>query len=356
MPNGNYTITNLKSATGIADDRLSAHHPNGAGNETSMGEFALDDLGGGGNNNAIGSPPLETVLYPFEVDGRDVNEDPSGSGEGYDNSSPPIWTFDSDDNVNLSPDPNEDDTFKIWIDVRAFQSGAGRHFADQIGSRLSAHWAKTLNNNLSIDAIKPGGRGNGMYVKCTVTDFGVVGGFGLKFQGPMNDLMPNHDIEITFRSDDWDDGGATITDANGGQDVEFEDDNDSGEHQYAINPNGLDILRDPANNISNPTWELYLNNSQIASQTQAQLSFTTPSVYLEQSGGDTWRIDLKDSNGTLVDSLQWTWGDSNAPYDDNGTLPAYGKVRRDTNDQGTSSSPEPASIYGYNPDDSGTTL
>jgi len=43
--NGDITMTNLKAATGIADDRLSAHHPSGAGNETAMGDFLITDIG-----------------------------------------------------------------------------------------------------------------------------------------------------------------------------------------------------------------------------------------------------------------------------------------------------------------------
>lgn len=42
---GDVTMTNLKSATGIADDRLSAHHPNGAGNATAMSDFFVPGLG-----------------------------------------------------------------------------------------------------------------------------------------------------------------------------------------------------------------------------------------------------------------------------------------------------------------------
>jgi hypothetical protein len=42
---GTHTISNLKSATGIADDRLSAHHPNGTGNETAKSEFITSKVG-----------------------------------------------------------------------------------------------------------------------------------------------------------------------------------------------------------------------------------------------------------------------------------------------------------------------
>jgi hypothetical protein len=46
MPeNGTNTIDRLKAATGIADDRLSAHHPNGAGNQTKTSDFFIGGVG-----------------------------------------------------------------------------------------------------------------------------------------------------------------------------------------------------------------------------------------------------------------------------------------------------------------------
>lgn len=42
---GTITMSNLKGATGIADDRLSAHHPDGSGNPTRMGDFLITDIG-----------------------------------------------------------------------------------------------------------------------------------------------------------------------------------------------------------------------------------------------------------------------------------------------------------------------
>lgn len=57
--NGTITRTNLKGATGIADDRLSAHHPNGAGNQTAMGNFLITDFG-----RFIGSPEWTETRVP----------------------------------------------------------------------------------------------------------------------------------------------------------------------------------------------------------------------------------------------------------------------------------------------------
>jgi hypothetical protein len=66
------TMTNLKSATGIADDRLSAHHPNGTGNTTSMGDFLTNHIG-----RRVASPEWEQGMT------TDINGDPYGSN-GFD--------------------------------------------------------------------------------------------------------------------------------------------------------------------------------------------------------------------------------------------------------------------------------
>lgn len=75
---GDITMTNLKGATGIADDRLSAHHPNGAGNETAMGDFLINDIGrddgsgtrvtdlrAGNDNNPLTNTPGTVQLCDF---------------------------------------------------------------------------------------------------------------------------------------------------------------------------------------------------------------------------------------------------------------------------------------------------
>lgn len=70
---GDVTMASLKAATGISDDRLSAHNPNGAGNITSMGDFLIDEIGRRDTVNGYqtdlerrGSGPLE-VGDRFEV-------------------------------------------------------------------------------------------------------------------------------------------------------------------------------------------------------------------------------------------------------------------------------------------------
>jgi hypothetical protein len=54
------TVTNLKAATGVADDRLSAHNPNGAGNLTAMSDFLIDAVGIWDSANAVWDATLAT--------------------------------------------------------------------------------------------------------------------------------------------------------------------------------------------------------------------------------------------------------------------------------------------------------
>jgi hypothetical protein len=68
--NGQNTIDRLKAATGIADDRLSAHHPNGAGNEASMGDFLVFRVG-----RQVGRSYYSTqsVTETSDIPGWDLN-------------------------------------------------------------------------------------------------------------------------------------------------------------------------------------------------------------------------------------------------------------------------------------------
>lgn len=60
--NGNNTITALKDATGIADNRLSAHAPGGVGSEVSMVEFLIGGVGIIRDDNTI-DPGLRFIEH-----------------------------------------------------------------------------------------------------------------------------------------------------------------------------------------------------------------------------------------------------------------------------------------------------
>lgn len=71
MPSGGVnTITALKGATGIADNRLSAHHPNGPGVRTAVSDFWVSDIG-----RDDGAGPLVTSLHAG-ADGSPLTNDP----------------------------------------------------------------------------------------------------------------------------------------------------------------------------------------------------------------------------------------------------------------------------------------
>jgi len=64
---GDITMTNLKSATGIVDDRLSAHHPNGTGNQTPFGDFLIDEIGNATQGTTLNRDGGHT-LHPPDSD------------------------------------------------------------------------------------------------------------------------------------------------------------------------------------------------------------------------------------------------------------------------------------------------
>jgi len=143
--NGNYTITNLKAATGIADDRLSAHHPNGAGNETALGDFSIRALG-----HELSAGDLTRLLRPVQVTVNGSVQSISGS---YDTQNPPFFDF-----SGVTLDPRNPDKFTIRIDLPPGQRG--QHAIQQIlknGNGLTADVesnakliGRTVNTN-SID-------------------------------------------------------------------------------------------------------------------------------------------------------------------------------------------------------------
>lgn len=128
--NGDYTVTNLKGATGISDDRLSAHHPNGAGNTTKMEDFSIRALG-----HDLSAGDLTRLLRPVAVNGNSI----SGS---YDSQDPPWYVFD-----NVVLDPAASDTFTVRVHLPSGQKG--QYAIEQIlrdGTGLS----EDVNGNVSL--------------------------------------------------------------------------------------------------------------------------------------------------------------------------------------------------------------
>lgn len=118
------TMTNLKSATGIADDRVSAHHPNGTGNETAMGDFVVNDVGGGDSAPTSGTF-ASSFLFPDKLVKKDgtVYNQPSGS-------------YDSNDEFVFTDRVLEVGDVLYLLIWATKDSGLGEHWREQIGKRL----------------------------------------------------------------------------------------------------------------------------------------------------------------------------------------------------------------------------
>lgn len=121
--NGTYNITTLKQCTGISDDRLSAHHPNGAGNTTSLGDFVCKGIG---RNTTSGTDtdPLNwhRYLYLSDVVVNNSSQNASGSYDGNN------WYVFTDSGLYLSA--SRGDTFKVRIEF--FEVDLGDLFGEQI--------------------------------------------------------------------------------------------------------------------------------------------------------------------------------------------------------------------------------
>lgn len=124
---GNVTLSNLKNATGIADDRLSAHNPNGAGTNTRLGNFLVGKIGRYIFSNEWVNQNITT----------DINGDPHGKSEydtklGLDSSR--VGQVDSDGNWTFDSHVlQEGDVIEIRIETD-IESGAeiGKHFLKAI--------------------------------------------------------------------------------------------------------------------------------------------------------------------------------------------------------------------------------
>jgi len=188
------TMTNLKSATGIADDRLSVHHPNGAGNQTKFGDFLVSNFGGnldpGTDNNIDG-----LYLIPVEVNGSSANADGSYNTNDY-------WEF---TNIN---ELDKGDTIKIEVWFKRGQNNFSEHAREQILTR-TALWdlnkAAGTGTDFTLNGISSF-RSGISYVTITFnltigdkTDaFGIFAFYNAK----LNTDMPNVGNKLIFRTKD----------------------------------------------------------------------------------------------------------------------------------------------------------
>lgn len=314
--NGDITMTNLQSATGIADDRLSAHNPNGAGNQTKFRDFLVVSLKRSKTNSS-------RLLIPYEVNGSTAFSGSYGSTD-------PATAFFSFSGTTFTPG----DTITIQIAVPL----CGDFFREQIASK-SANLTFTDNaGTATVKSADYSASRNGtrlIDITLEVTNYGTDIRVQWVFQDGMNTDAGNYNQALYFRTRDLESASPRI--ATEGTAVGFEDFYDGTSHEYSINSGGVnrsaaDVLFDPDDQIdeANATWELYFRGS-LEATTSGDPGFSV-TEFTEQQGGDSWELHLIDSTGTFVDAVQWTWGDNQNPYADSGqTLSATFKDRQDDN-------------------------
>jgi hypothetical protein len=281
--NGDITITNLKSSTGISDDRLSAHHPNGTGNKTSFGDFLVSNLSGIADG---GDPLFDELCKIWDVNGT--------RRFGTYNSSD-FWKFD-DTNFELT----DGDTFRWVIETTA----AGNLYIPQIASR-NENWdfattnavvdnLKELNNNGSIV---------GVLVECTVDSPGsAVEVFLNNYGGDLNTDIANYNADFAFRTEDVENTtssysvsiSATSITNSGGIDVDWSIDN-------GITPYDYSIERQPRDSSTGTKGTYIEILSGTYNSTSVSDSYSDDN--LDDSNDYRYRITVNDGGGTQETDL-----------------------------------------------------
>lgn len=346
MPNGTYTLSKLKNATGIADDRLSAHHPNGAGNTTSLGDFAVENIGWDSDADTL----IENLQFPsnsiYKLPCVEVNGSDSDAAGSYNDS---VWEF-SNSSVELSP--NFRNSLKLRVDVEALL-GFGDFFVDQIFSD-TANWTFS-GGNLAFNTLTKVDDST-LEIEIDVTDFGSVATFEAVFADGLNDAMPHYNETLGFQTSEI--RSPTPVICGPGTSIFFENEkNSDGTHKYHINfsRSTSNVLFDPAGQVSTPvTWKL-TKNGALERTSSPDPEFEIRRQF-KREGGDTWKFVAEDSEGNVIDAVLWRWGDNNAPYDTGGD-PATGTFSdRSQRAPAGESNPATLNITSYTPDDSNANI
>lgn len=308
--NGNYTITNLRGATGIADDRISAHHPNAAGNETALGDFSIRALG-----HELSAGDLTRLLRPVQVTVNGSVQSISGS---YGSGDPPFFDFDG-----ITLDPRNPDKFTLRIDVPSGQKG--QHAIQQV----------LRDGNGLIDAVSGNcqliGRtanANSIDLQYEVTGF-INLNAGVTFEDGMNVNAENYGTASTdkegnnipenaglvFRTEDVLDDAPLITNVQ----VGIVDDGFTVFFDFNLDSNDQNltegfVVYDPASKIDGQFYMYDLDpasNPSYANDTEPDFEATVhPEQQVTQfsnaEGGRSveFFIELRDQGGTTKDVVQ----------------------------------------------------
>jgi hypothetical protein len=152
MPTSDDTsISALKGATGVADDRLSAHNPNGTGNQTKIGDFIINALGGNTDpsTQSVVDGKYLLITEINKADGTTIN-DPSVTFNANGNSE---YTFDN----NVVLEPGDDFKLEVWVEK---DINKGEHFRNAIGKRV-ALWTELSTDHWSLNDIVASDRNDG---------------------------------------------------------------------------------------------------------------------------------------------------------------------------------------------------
>jgi len=174
---GDVTITNLKSATGIADDRLSAHHPNGTGNQTALGDFLIDQIG------------RRDTVNGYQTDLERIGVGPLEQG----------------------------DVFEVRVDVERAAGagvGGGQHFVEQVLKGGNNFSFDDGNDGVQFNSIREISGTPSAYdsvaIEYKVTGFSSVS-VRTKLTGSLNNDATNHNTTLEYLSAN--DSNTTVRDA-----------------------------------------------------------------------------------------------------------------------------------------------
>lgn len=352
--NGTYTMTNLKSATGIADDRLSAHHPNGAGNEVAFSDFVGKAIGN------LSKTGVEERLIPITLYQGSANK-ASGSYDSNDN-----WKFDNITGIRPGVE------FTIFIEAYNGGGDLGDFFIGEIllgGKQLTKDTTLT-NQEVTIKDVNEvaGGSGNisGPGVEITAEVSSLVSRLfvGYVYNDPLNDNAENRgktsnlntpsDAGLVFITDEVETAQVLIT--SWGMELYY----DGGSIGWEVDHNpsahfGGANLFDPAGDATNPTWKLYdgppSTNSPFATSGDSEFLhgnhlgrlFKDETNYPSGSTMDWW-VAVEDDAGDTRDVIRCRLDDGVAGTDpwprSNGGVEHYLFTSSKSRDEGTLTQPE----------------
>jgi len=335
---GEYTMSNLKAATGIGDDRLSAHHPNGTGNTTAFGDFAIEVVG---HNPGSGDPADYTrLLRPVQVTVDGNTQSISGSyPTGQD---PPFFDFSG---FELDPRNPDKFTLRLFAETETTGFGIEQILKDPNSNSLGSALSITDIGNAKLIDVTPNTGGLPYYLDLQFEVTGFINlDVGLTYDDPLNtqaslqgssstdgegNSLPEN-AGLAFRTEDVLDSNPILTDwywqvenTGAGFDVDF---NITSNNSYSEG----NVMYDPANRIDAQfkladTKTNFDNNNFYASDTSPQfddINHPDQQGVLSSNNAIDFYLQVEDQSGTLADAVTLRLDENNGI-----TLPASGNTK-----------------------------